>query len=103
VADDQFMAAVDDSYLLLAFLTRRSVTMDELGQWTFRGYADVVVRIQALVAAGRAISEADRAAFRENFRLLSELARPITIGAIRSYLNGHYGARKADARVVRQA
>ena len=53
VTGDRFTAAVEDSHLLLAFLTRRSLTMDDRGQNQFRRYVGALARVQTLVAGQR--------------------------------------------------
>jgi hypothetical protein len=94
MAQDQFAAAVNDSHLLLAFLSRRSLSMDERDRRTFKSYADAMARVQAQVAAKAAVSESDRAAFWESFIWLSNLASPATIESIRYYFNYYYQKRE---------
>jgi hypothetical protein len=89
VAQDQFAAAVDDSYLLLAFLSRRSLTMNERDRGKFEHCAEAVTRVQDQVAARQVVSANDRAAFWEKFICLANLASPVTIETIRQYLKSH--------------
>jgi hypothetical protein len=90
VAQDTFTAAVEDSHLLLAFLSRRSLTMDESAQQELAHHVAAMTRVQTQVAASRKLSETDRAAFWEAFHSLSQLARPVTIESIRGYLRSHH-------------
>jgi hypothetical protein len=93
MAQDQFAAAVDDSHLLLAFLSRRSLSMDERDRAQFKLYAEALARVQTQVAAKTEVSEADRAAFWDSFIWLSNLASPATIESIRYYFNYYYHRR----------
>jgi hypothetical protein len=94
MAQDQFAAAVSDSHLLLAFLSRRSLSMDERDRRMFKSYADAMARVQAKVAAKAAVSATDRAAFWDSFIWLSNLASPATVESIRYYFNYYYQKRE---------
>lgn len=83
MAEDEFAAAVEDSHLLLAFLSRRCVCMDDRDRDEFKLYAQAMSKVQTQVAAGKTVTEEDRAAFRNSFIWLSNLASPANIESIR--------------------
>src|SRR4051812_42474796 len=94
MAEGQFAAAVEDSHYLLAFLSRRCLTLDEQDRARFKQYAASMAKVQASVAAGHEVSAEDRADFWDSFVWLSNLASPATVESIRYYFTYYYGSRE---------